>query len=196
MTASNPLDVLVLLPLADEQRARLEAGAPHARYTYVTPTSPLDVGAPSAEQVAEANVIVGNVSPALLGHAANVARAIDSDDIKRPTTHMLLAGTLEVLGASLAGVTIERVEGATFFATLDVVNATGEHHHIDARPSDAVALAITCDEPIFASREVLECAGSPDFDAIEKDERSREEAKFHDFVEGLSPDDFKAPRQN
>ena len=117
-------------------------------------------------------------------------------DIKRPTTHMLLAGTLEVLGASLAGVTIERVEGATFFATLDVVNATGEHHHIDARPSDAVALAIICDEPIFASREVLECAGSPDFDAIEKDERSREEAKFHDFVEGLSPDDFKAPRQN
>ena len=128
--------------------------------------------------------------------AANVARAIDSDDIKRPTTHMLLAATLEVLGASLAGVTIERVEGATFFATLDVVNATGEHHHIDARPSDAVALAITCDEPIFASREVLECAGSPDFDAIEKDERAREEAKFHDFVEGLSPDDFKAPRQN
>lgn len=128
--------------------------------------------------------------------AANVARAIDSDDIKRPTTHMLLAATLEVLGASLAGVTIERVEGATFFATLDVVNATGEHHHIDARPSDAVALAITCDEPIFASREVLECAGSPDFDGVEKDERSREEAEFHDFVEGLSPDDFKAPRQN
>ena len=48
VTASNPLNVLVLLPLTDEQRARLEAGAPHARYTYVTPTSPLDVGAPSA----------------------------------------------------------------------------------------------------------------------------------------------------
>ncbi|WP_293825892.1 D-2-hydroxyacid dehydrogenase [uncultured Parolsenella sp.] len=72
MTASNPLDVLVLLPLTDEQRARLEAGAPGARYTYVAPTSSLDVGAPSAEQVAEANVIVGNVSPALLGHAANL----------------------------------------------------------------------------------------------------------------------------
>ncbi len=72
MTASNPLNVLVLLPLTNEQRARLEAGAPSARYTYVMPASPLGVGKPVPEQVAEANVIVGNVSPALLGHAANL----------------------------------------------------------------------------------------------------------------------------
>ena len=69
MTTPEDLNVLVLLPLTTEQRARLEAGAPNASYTYVTPASPLGVGAPAAEQVAAANVIVGNVSPKLLAAA-------------------------------------------------------------------------------------------------------------------------------
>lgn len=128
--------------------------------------------------------------------AANVARAIECDGAKRPTTHMLLGNVIKVLDAKLTSANIERVEGATFFATLDLTNAEGEHHTIDARPSDAVALAITYGAPILATREVLECAGTPDFDAIKKDEQAREEAEFHDFVEGLSPDDFKAPRQS
>ena len=127
--------------------------------------------------------------------AANVARAVESEEAKRPTTHMLLGDTVAALGATLESISITRVEGATFYATLDITSATGETHHIDARPSDAIALAITADRPMFATREVLDCAGTPDFDAIAREERTREEAEFHDFVEGLSPDDFKAPKQ-
>jgi hypothetical protein len=44
--------------------------------------------------------------------------------------------------------------------------------------------------PIFAEEEVLDTAALPDFASIERDERAREAEAFHDFVEGLSPEDF------
>lgn len=68
MTASSP-NVLVILPLNDAQRARLEAGAPSAHYTYVAAKPGAMLGEPSAEQVAGADVIVGNVDPKLLAGA-------------------------------------------------------------------------------------------------------------------------------
>lgn len=128
--------------------------------------------------------------------AANVARATNADDHKRPATHALLVDVIDALGANLESVSITRVEGATFFATLDIRSATGEQHHIDARPSDAISAAIEADAPVLASEEVLRCAGLPDFAAVKRDEQEREAAEFHDFVESLTPDDFKAPRQN
>nr|WP_083580780.1 bifunctional nuclease family protein [Parolsenella massiliensis] len=128
--------------------------------------------------------------------AANVARATNADDHKRPATHALLVDTIDALGGELESVSITRVEGATFFATLDVRSATGEQHHIDARPSDAISAAIEADAPVLASEDVLECAGLPDFAAVERDEQEREAAEFHDFVENLTPDDFKAPKQS
>ena len=128
--------------------------------------------------------------------AANVARATNADDHKRPATHALLVDTIDALGGELESVSITRVEGATFFATLDVRSATGEQHHIDARPSDAISAAIEADAPVLASEDVLERAGLPDFAAVERDEQEREAAEFHDFVENLTPDDFKAPKQS
>ena len=85
--------------------------------------------------------------------AANVARATNADDHKRPATHALLVDTIDALGGELESVSITRVEGATFFATLDVRSATGEQHHIDARPSDAISAAIEADAPVLASED-------------------------------------------
>ena len=128
--------------------------------------------------------------------AANVARAANADDHRRPSTHALLADVIDTLGAELQSVSLTRVEGPTFFATLDVRSQAGEDHHIDARPSDAISLAIEADAPILASEDVLERAGLPNFEAVARDEQEREAAEFHDFVENLTPDDFKAPKQN
>lgn len=70
--APSSLNVLVLLPLSEAQRTRLEAGAPGARYAYVAPAPGSMLGSPSPEQVAAADVIVGNLAPERLGEAGNL----------------------------------------------------------------------------------------------------------------------------
>lgn len=79
MTASS-LNVLVILPLSDAQRARLEAGAPSARYTYVPAKPGAMLGEPSAEQVAGADVIVGIA-------AENLAHLTAGEPIRNEVRH-------------------------------------------------------------------------------------------------------------
>jgi bifunctional DNase/RNase len=115
---------------------------------------------------------------------------VDGHKQKRPMTHDLLNSVVTNLGASLSSVVINNVEGTTLYAQLRLVNDRGETISVDARPSDALALAVRMHAPIFAEEEVLDTAALPDFASIERDERAREAEAFHDFVEGLSPEDF------
>jgi bifunctional DNase/RNase len=61
---------------------------------------------------------------------------------------------------------------------------------VDARPSDAIALAVRTGAPIYVSEDVLETAGAPDLDGAARDEQRLELERFHEFVNGLSPEDF------
>jgi hypothetical protein len=122
--------------------------------------------------------------------AAAISMGVEGTVQKRPMTHDLMQSVLSSLGATLGSVVIVRVEGTTFFAQLCLVAATGEELFIDARPSDAIALAVRVHAPIFASDEVLSTAALPDFGSVERDERAREAEAFHEFVENLSPEDF------
>lgn len=92
------------------------------------------------------------------------ARAIDRKVRKRtmprPMTHDLLASVVSSLGASLDRVVVSRLERNTFFAHLDLTTGDGEHVEVDARPSDALALAAHCDAPIFVAEDVLASAGT------------------------------------
>lgn len=124
--------------------------------------------------------------------AACIARGLDGVERPRPMTHNLLDNIITVLAATLESVTIQRVEKATFYASIDIRDEHETLHHVDARPSDAIALAVRAEVPIFASEDVLERGGMPNFDAIAQDERARELDEFHSFVDTLSPDDFKA----
>ncbi|MBO7675545.1 MAG: bifunctional nuclease family protein [Atopobiaceae bacterium] len=122
--------------------------------------------------------------------AIAISMGVDGQEQKRPKTHDLLQSVISGLGAYLSSVVINNVEGTTFFAQLQLVNSLGETLSIDARPSDALALAVRAHAPIFAEEEVLDTAALPDFASVERDERQREAEAFHDFVEGLSPEDF------
>lgn len=130
-----------------------------------------------------------------MADTAAIAAAVEGS-AKRPLTHTLLGNVINALGGELQSVSITRVEGTTFFATLDIKTADGALHHIDARPSDAVALSLQAKVDILVSEELLEQAGSPDFEAIAEDEHERMEEEFHNFVENLSPDDFTVQRDN
>lgn len=97
-----------------------------------------------------------------LPEAQAIERRLKGVEIKRPQTHELMASVIESLGGELVSITINDLADHTFFASLDVRRENGEMLHIDARPSDAIALGIARDAPIFVEEHVLEGALSDD----------------------------------
>lgn len=108
----------------------------------------------------------------------------------RPMTHDLLASAISALGATCVEVRVVSVRGTTFFAQVVLDRADGERVFLDARPSDALALAVREGVPVYADDAVLDAAAMPDFRQVEKDEVAHELEAFHAFVENLSPEDF------
>ena len=108
----------------------------------------------------------------------------------RPMTHDLLSSTISALGGRCLSVRIMAVQGTTFFAQVELMTAAGERTYVDARPSDALALAVREGVAVYVDESVLETAALPDFRGVERDERAHELEEFHEFVESLSPEDF------
>jgi len=96
--------------------------------------------------------------PILIGifEATSIDRRVKHYESPRPLTHDLLVQSIEALGAELDSVVISELRQHTYYAMLRVRH-DGELIEIDARPSDAIAVAVTCDPPlpIYVSEEVL-----------------------------------------
>jgi len=91
----------------------------------------------------------------------------------RPMTHDLLRTSIQHLGARIDRIVITDLRDATFFATLHL-ERNGEQIEVDARPSDAMALALRGDAPIFVEESVLEKSSKPgDADSMEPDRLRR-----------------------
>lgn len=101
--------------------------------------------------------------PILIGifEATSIDRRVKDHQPPRPLTHDLLVNSIETLGGELDSVVITELKDHTYFANLRV-RFEGELVEIDARPSDAIAVAVTCDPelPIYVSEEVLDDATS------------------------------------
>lgn len=124
--------------------------------------------------------------------ATSISMGIGGERQGRPLTHDVMASTIRDLGASLEAVEIVSVQGTTFYASLLLTTESGRHVEVDARPSDAIALAVRTGAPLFADEHVLEAAALPDFQGVRREEEEQELERFHDFVESLSPEDFEA----
>jgi bifunctional DNase/RNase len=96
--------------------------------------------------------------PILIGifEATSIDRRVKNLTSSRPLTHDLLVGTVEALGGELQDVVITELREHTYFARLRIRHE-GELVEVDARPSDAIAVAVTCDPPlpIYVSEDVL-----------------------------------------
>ncbi len=96
--------------------------------------------------------------PILIGifEATSIDRRVKQFNSPRPLTHDLLVQSIEALGGELQDVVISELKEHTYFALLRV-RKDGELIEIDARPSDAIAVAVTADPhlPIYVSEEVL-----------------------------------------
>jgi bifunctional DNase/RNase len=125
--------------------------------------------------------------------AQAIAFAQQRVEMPRPMTHDLMKDVLDQLGARLECIVITELRDRTFYAELRVVIA-GTRHSISARPSDAVALAVRWECPIYAEDELLDAEGIllPEAEEDEEDEAQAEElvSEFRDFIEGIRPEDF------
>lgn len=116
--------------------------------------------------------------PIWIGHfeADAIAIPMQKVPVSRPLTHDLLRSAISTLGGQLEHVVINDLADETFFAKL-VLHQDGKALEVDARPSDAIALAIRAEVPIFVEEKVLDSAGMV-LDSEEEGEgaaRSRQE---------------------
>ncbi|MBB3207616.1 hypothetical protein FHS27_003441 [Rhodopirellula rubra] len=110
--------------------------------------------------------------PIMIGifEATNIDRRVKQDYVPpRPLTHDLIVSVAEALDAVVERVVISDLSEHTYFAQLHLRTAVGEVIEVDARPSDAIAVAVTYDPPlpIFVSEEVLSDATGTSIDGGE-----------------------------
>ncbi len=100
--------------------------------------------------------------PIVIGffEAAAIDRRLKGHVLPRPMTHDLLASVIDQMGGRLTRIVVTDLKHHTFYANL-VVERNGDEVRIDARPSDAIALAVANETPIFVADHVLDQAAGP-----------------------------------
>ena len=127
-----------------------------------------------------------------------IALKLQDMNVPRPLTHDLLGAVISSLGAQVSHILVSDLSDDTFYAKI-VLECEGEQIEIDARPSDAIALAVRADAPIYAEDEVIDKVGvrmDEDADAPEDEGEQREVnpeelerlSAFTDFIDSLDLD--------
>ncbi len=127
--------------------------------------------------------------PIWIGHpeAAAILIKLQGTELPRPMTHDLLTSVIESFEAEITRITVTELKESTFYATL-TLNKDGAEIEVDSRPSDALALAVRTEAPIFASSELID-ENAIEFER-EVDDTEEIVESFRDFLESVSPDDF------
>ncbi|SFI19285.1 MULTISPECIES: bifunctional nuclease family protein [Microbacterium] len=136
----------------------------------------------------------GRILPIWIGtqEATSILIAVEGAIPPRPLAHDLMRSLLDELGASVDRVEVTRIEEGTFYAEVTITSAAGIHL-VDARPSDAIALASRTAAPIWVADDVLAEAGV--IDVVTEDEAGGDPEEnleeFKEFLEHVDPEDFR-----
>jgi uncharacterized protein len=127
--------------------------------------------------------------PIWIGHpeAAAILMKLQGASTPRPMTHDLLTDMLEQLDAEVIRITVTELRENTFYASI-TVQQNGSEIEIDSRPSDAIAIAVRSDAPIFAAERVIE-ESAIEFEGEEVNEEEIVD-EFRRFLDDVSPDQF------
>lgn len=127
-----------------------------------------------------------------LPEATAMATELEGIQMGRPMTHDLLRRVIESLGGEVVRIEVTELRDNTYYAVIRI-RATGGELEIDARPSDAIALALRTKSPIFVADQVLESSA-----ALTSTQSPRETNlsnlspdKWAEILEKMGPDDFK-----
>jgi bifunctional DNase/RNase len=127
--------------------------------------------------------------PIWIGHpeAAAILMKLQGASTPRPLTHDLVADMLSQLEAQVIRICVTELRENTFYATI-TLQQNGSEIDIDSRPSDAIALAVRAEAPIFADDRVIEESAIE----FEGEEVNEEEIvnEFRNFLDHVTPDEF------
>ena len=124
--------------------------------------------------------------------ASAIIRKIENLTVARPMTHDLITNIIEKTGYKIDKIEINDVEKETYYATIFLKGDDDKLIEIDSRPSDAIAIAIRVDAPIFVTANVIS-NGSVSTDSA-KDEAEAQE--FKEFIQSIKPSDFEKLMKN
>jgi hypothetical protein len=129
--------------------------------------------------------------PIWIGHpeAAAILIKLQGTELPRPMTHDLMTSLIERFNAEVKRITVTALRDNTFYAML-TLSRDGEDIEVDSRPSDALALAVRTDAPIFAAEDLIE-ENAIEFEH-EVDDTEEIVERFRDFLDQVTPDDFRA----
>ncbi len=120
--------------------------------------------------------------------ATSIASAMKNIKFDRPMTHDLFKNFADRLKVSVSRVEVSDIKDNTYYAVIHFASSDGTFT-MDARPSDAIAIALRYDAPVFVDDKVI--AGSQDTGPdMELGDESEEGKKWADYLKNLSPDDF------
>ena len=127
--------------------------------------------------------------PIWIGHpeAAAILMKLQGASSPRPLTHDLMTEMLTQLEAQIVRVTVTELRDNTFYAAITIVQ-DGTEIEIDSRPSDAIALAVRVEAPIFADDRVIE-ESAIEFEGEEVNEEEIVD-EFRSFLDRVSPEEF------
>ncbi len=120
--------------------------------------------------------------------ANSIASEIEKIAPQRPMTHDLLKNVITELGGYIKRVIVTELKDNTFFAVIEVV-VNGADVFIDSRPSDAIALALRADCPIFVREEVILASHQNQVESIDDDLDADEEVEWPEEIGDIS--DYK-----
>jgi uncharacterized protein len=117
--------------------------------------------------------------------AKAIVNALEKQTPPRPFTHDLIVNIFDSCDLKVERITINSLQDNTFYASI-AINTNGQIREIDARPSDAIAIAIRTKAPIWVIEEVIADASIP----VDRDADEQERQAFRSFVSNLCPDDL------
>ncbi len=124
--------------------------------------------------------------------AGAIAVELEKVKLNRPMTHDLLKNVVDELGGGLKRVEIVDLKDNTYYARVVIETADGRQRILDARPSDAIALALRASSPILADERVITRSLEESKDA---DAAKSEEEKWREILEKMRPEDFGKYKQ-
>ena len=117
--------------------------------------------------------------------AQSISLILNPQQLERPMTHDTFKNILDALRGKIKRVVVTRIEEHTFFGDIWLVNDVGDNFHLDARPSDALALALKNGADICVAREVMAAAGIDMPDEKNKEEKKKPAKKKRAPLEEL-----------
>ena len=123
-----------------------------------------------------------------LSEGIAIRMMLDGEVAPRPLTHDLFVLALERVGVTLKHVVVTHVANGTYFAEIVLSPENGDDTVVSCRPSDALALALRSNSPIYAQETLLDEVGQVPSESVDTSAEILDE--FKEFIENISPDDF------